>query len=44
MLGFYEEGRFAFDKMLSFYSFADINQAADDALSGAAIKPVIKIT
>jgi len=36
-------GRFPFDRLLSFYDFADINQAAADAVSGVAVKPVVRM-
>lgn len=41
LLDYHLQGRFAFDRLLSFYRFDDINRAAEDALSGAAIKPVV---
>jgi aryl-alcohol dehydrogenase len=41
LLGFYREGRFPFDRLISIYNFEDINKAAADALSGATLKPVL---
>ena len=35
------QGRFPFDRLLSFYDLADINRAAEDSETGAAIKPVL---
>ncbi|MDX1404356.1 MAG: NAD(P)-dependent alcohol dehydrogenase [Woeseiaceae bacterium] len=35
------EGRFPYEKLISTYAFADINQAFEDAESGLAIKPVL---
>lgn len=35
------EGRFPFDKLISYYDFEDINAAGADALSGAALKSVV---
>jgi hypothetical protein len=34
-------GRMALDRLIMRYDFADINRAAADAISGAAIKPVL---
>jgi aryl-alcohol dehydrogenase len=36
-------GRLPFDRLVTFYDFADINQAAADSLSGAVVKPIIRI-
>lgn len=38
---FWRQGRFPFDRLLSFYPFADIATAFADARSGKAIKPVL---
>jgi len=35
------EGKMPFDRLITRYDFADINRAAADATSGAAIKPVL---
>jgi Zn-dependent alcohol dehydrogenase len=35
------EGRMPLDRLITRYDFADINRAAADATSGAAIKPVL---
>jgi aryl-alcohol dehydrogenase len=37
----YRQGRFPVDRLVTTYGFDDINQAAADAASGAAIKPVL---
>ena len=37
------QGRFPFDRILSFYDLADINQAAADSETGATIKPVLRM-
>ena len=37
----WREGRFPFDRLLSFYPFAEIGRAFDDVLSGKAVKPVL---
>ena len=34
-------GRMPLDRLITLYDFADINRAAADATSGAAIKPVL---
>ena len=36
-------GRFPLDRLVTRYEFADINRAAADATSGAAIKPVLRL-
>jgi aryl-alcohol dehydrogenase len=37
------QGRFPFDQLVRFYDFDQINQAAADAESGAAVKPIIRM-
>ena len=37
------QGRFPFDRLVRFYDFDQINQAAADAASGAVIKPILRI-
>ncbi len=39
----YQAGEFPIDKLISYYDFQDINRAIDDALSGKAVKPVLRI-
>jgi len=41
LVDYWRQGRFPFDRMLSFYPFAEISQAFADAHSGKAIKPVL---
>ena len=36
-------GKFPIERMIKFYDFADINQAAADATSGTTIKPVLRL-
>jgi aryl-alcohol dehydrogenase len=36
-------GRFPIDRLVTFYDFALINQVAEDAVSGATIKPVLRM-
>ena len=37
------QGRFPFDKLVKFYGFDQINQAAEDSEKGGTIKPVIRM-
>lgn len=39
----YQQGKFPFDKLVKFYDFKDINQAAIDSHKGITLKPIIKI-
>lgn len=41
LIGHWRAGRFPFDRLLSFYPFAEIARAFEDAASGRAIKPVL---
>ena len=43
LIRYYRQGKFPFDKLITFYDFADINQAQADSASGLAIKPVLII-
>lgn len=43
LIELYRQGRFPFDRLIRFYDFAQINQAAHDAETGVAIKPVIRM-
>lgn len=43
LLDLHLQGRFPFDRLVRFYDFDQINQAAADAESGAAVKPIIRI-
>ena len=36
-----EQGKFPYDKLVTAYDFADINQAVADAENGDTIKPVL---
>jgi aryl-alcohol dehydrogenase len=40
---YWRQGRFPFDRLLTFYPFAEIERAFADAHSGKAIKPVLLI-
>jgi aryl-alcohol dehydrogenase len=41
MLELYRAGHFAFDRLITFYDFENINQAVADCESGVAVKPVL---
>jgi aryl-alcohol dehydrogenase len=41
LVEFWRQGRFPFDRLLTFYPFAEIERAFEDAHSGKAIKPVL---
>jgi aryl-alcohol dehydrogenase len=39
----YRQGRFPYDKMITFYPFDEINQAVEDMEKGRVIKPVLRL-
>jgi len=39
----YQQGRFPFDKLVKFYPFEQINQAAADSEKGITLKPIVMI-
>ncbi|QKY70288.1 NAD(P)-dependent alcohol dehydrogenase [Lentibacillus sp. CBA3610] len=43
LIEYFKNGRFPFDKLLGFYRFEEINEAAADSSSGETIKPIIII-
>ena len=43
LLDLYVQGRFPFDRLVTFYDFDQIEQAAADAESGATIKPILRL-
>lgn len=43
LIELYTQGRFPFDKLVKFYSFDQINQAAEDSEKGITIKPIIRL-
>ena len=43
LVDLFMQGKFPFDKLIKFYDFKDINQAAIDSQKGITLKPVIKI-
>ena len=44
LLDLYMQGRFPFDRLVTFYDFDQINQAAADAESGTTVKPILRIS
>ncbi|MNV68563.1 Aryl-alcohol dehydrogenase [compost metagenome] len=42
LIGLYRNGRFPFDRLITFYDFADINEAFDDVAAGRVIKAVLR--
>lgn len=43
LIELYQQGRFPFDKMVTFYPFEEINAAVEDMQKGRVIKPVLKM-
>lgn len=43
LIELYMQGRFPFDRLIEFYPFDQINQAAEDTERGIAIKPVLRM-
>jgi aryl-alcohol dehydrogenase len=43
LIELYRQGRFPFDRMITFYPFEEINKAVEDMEKGRVIKPVLKI-
>jgi aryl-alcohol dehydrogenase len=43
LVDLYQQGRFPFDRMLTFYDFDQINTAMDDSERGRCIKPVVRM-
>lgn len=41
LIRLHRAGMFPFEKLLTYYDFADINQAAEDMASGKVVKPVL---
>jgi aryl-alcohol dehydrogenase len=42
LIELYSQGRFPFDRLITFYPFDDINQAVEDMEQGRVIKPVLR--
>jgi aryl-alcohol dehydrogenase len=43
MIDLFMQGRFPFDKLISFYPFSQINQAIHESETGKAVKPVVRM-
>jgi aryl-alcohol dehydrogenase len=43
LLDYYRQGRLPFDRLVRFYSFADIGAAFHDMAHGEVIKPVLRM-
>jgi aryl-alcohol dehydrogenase len=43
LLELYKQGKFPFDRLIKFYSFDQINEAAEDSEKGVTMKPVLKL-
>ena len=43
LIELYKQGRFPFDRMITFYPFEEINKAVEDMEKGVVIKPVLKL-
>jgi len=43
LVDLFMEGKLPLDRLITSYDFADINQAAADATSGATIKPALRL-
>lgn len=43
LIEYYRAGKFPFDKLITYYSFEEINQAFEDSHSGKVIKAVLKM-
>lgn len=41
LIGFHAQGRFPFERLITFYPLEEINRAAEDAIKGTTIKPVL---
>jgi aryl-alcohol dehydrogenase len=44
LIELYRQGRFPFDRLLSFYRFEDINEAIDDSEHGRVVKAVVRMS
>ena len=44
LIELYRSGRFPFDKLVKFYQFDEINAAIHDSETGAAIKPIVRMS
>jgi aryl-alcohol dehydrogenase len=44
LIELYRAGDFPFDRLVRFYEFEEINQAATDTRSGATVKPILRVS
>jgi aryl-alcohol dehydrogenase len=44
LIKLYRQGQFPFDKLITFFDFADINEAIAAMKSGQVIKPVLRFS
>lgn len=43
MIEYYKQGKFPFDKLITFYDFKDIEKAFQDSQKGLVVKPILRI-
>jgi aryl-alcohol dehydrogenase len=43
LIEIYQQGRFPFDRMITFYPFEEINRAVEDMEQGRVVKPVLRL-
>jgi aryl-alcohol dehydrogenase len=43
LIDLYRRGRFPFDRLVSYYDFADINRAISDSEHGSTVKPILRM-
>ncbi len=43
LIDLYQQGRFPFDRLITFYPFDQINQAVEDSERGSTLKPVLRM-
>jgi len=43
LIELYTQGRFPFDRLIEFFAFDHINQAAEDSEKGITIKPIVRL-
>ena len=43
LIELYRQGRFPFDRLVTFYDFEELNRAADDSEAGRVVKPIVRM-
>jgi aryl-alcohol dehydrogenase len=43
LIELYSQGRFPFDRMITFYPFEEINRAVKDMEEGRVVKPLLRL-